>query len=317
MSAAGFMPDEAVIAGIRRDIEAYEAQRKAAIRSVRWRVPVYLGLLVVVVIGLAMVLNLGADPYELWFSTLHIYLYLAAFLASFAVYVLAASTGGNLQASLRDKLLPIAFGFVQDIRLAKNVTPKSFARLPRETIGDFDGSQFDDVISGSYDGFSFELYEASLWQRSGKADVELFDGVVVAFDMVKPFDGVLVATVKTTAVMGFFREMFGGRLTEIKSGLADIDAAYDFRTDTPDAAQPLVSGQMAQALGWLNEVWPGAPARIAINGSDGFLLLPDKRDFFELPPDAVTVDYKTHVEPMIADIATMLATASLVRKIGT
>ncbi|MEO5326536.1 hypothetical protein PV773_24800 [Mesorhizobium sp. CC13] len=317
MSAAGFMPDEAVIAGIRRDIEAYEAERKAASRSVRWRVPVYLGLLLVAVVGLAMLLNLGADPYELWFSTLHIYLYLAGFLASFAVYVLASSAGGNLQGSLREKLLPIAFGFVDDLKLRKAVVPASFARLPRETIGDHDGSQFDDVISGSYDGFAFELYEAALWRRSGKADAELFDGVIVAFDMVKPFDGVLVATVKTTALMGFFREMFGGGLEEIKSGSAELDAAYDFRTDNVAAGQPVVSGQMVQALGWLNEVWPGAPARIAINGSDGFLLLPDRRDFFELPPATVPLDYKTHIEPMIADIATMLATASLVRKIGS
>ncbi|WP_269930589.1 hypothetical protein [Aminobacter sp. HY435] len=316
MSAGGFMPDAAVIAGIRKDIEAYEAARKAASRAMLWRVPLYLGLLVALVIVLAMVLNFGADPFELWFSTLHLYLYLAGFVAAFAVYVLATNAGSNLQASLRAKLLPTAFGFVQDLKLRKAETPQSFARLPPEALGDHDGCQFDDVISGSYDGFAFELYEAALWRRSGRADVELFDGVIVAFDMNKPFAGVLVATVKTTAVMGFFREMFAG-LEQVQSGSDNIDAAYDFRTDNVAAALPMVSGQMAQTLDWLNKVWPGAPARIAINGRDGFLLLPDKRDFFELPADTVAVDYKTHVEPMIADIATMLATASLVRKIGS
>ncbi|PWK72596.1 DUF3137 domain-containing protein [Aminobacter sp. AP02] len=317
MSAAGFMPDEAVVAGIRRDIEAYEAQRKAAARSVRWRVPLYLGLLVLVVLGLAMVLNLGADPYEQWFSTLHIYLYLAGFLLSFAVYVLASSAGGNLQASLRDKLLPIVFGFVQDLRLQKAVTPESFARLPRATVGNYDASLFDDVISGSYDGFSFELYEAALWRRSGKADVELFDGVIVAFDMVKPFDGTLIATVRTHAVMSFFSEIFGTGLKEVRSGVQELDMAYDFRTGNVEAAQPLVSGQMAQALTWLKEAWPGEPARIALKGKDGFLLLPDKRNFFELPASNVPLDYKAHIEPMIADMATLLAITALVRKIGT
>lgn len=311
------MPDEAVVAGIRRDIEAYEAQRKAAARSVRWRVPLYLGLLVLVVLGLAMVLNLGADPYEQWFSTLHIYLYLAGFLLSFAVYVLASSAGGNLQASLRDKLLPIVFGFVQDLRLQKAVTPESFARLPRATVGNYDASLFDDVISGSYDGFSFELYEAALWRRSGKADVELFDGVIVAFDMVKPFDGTLIATVRTHAVMSFFSEIFGTGLKEVRSGVQELDMAYDFRTGNVEAAQPLVSGQMAQALTWLKEAWPGEPARIALKGKDGFLLLPDKRNFFELPASNVPLDYKAHIEPMIADMATLLAITALVRKIGT
>lgn len=311
------MPDEAAIAGIRRDIEGYEAQRKAAARSVRWRVPLYLGLLLVIVFGLAMVLNLGADPYEQWFSTLHIYLYLAGFLLSFAVYVLASSAGGSLQASLRDKLLPTAFGFIQDVRLQKAVSPESFARLPRESVGDYDGSVFDDVISGSYDGFSFELYEAALWRRSGKVNVELFDGIIVAFDMVKPFPGILIATVRTNAVMSFFSEIFGSQLKEIRSGVQELDMAYEFRTANVDAAQPLVSGQMAQALTWLKETWPGEPARLALKGKDGFLLLPHKKNFFELPASNVPLDYKTHIEPMIADMATMLAITALVRKIGT
>lgn len=317
MSAAGFMPDEAAIAGIRLDIEAYEAQRKAAARSVRWRVPLYLCLLLAIVFGLATVLNLGADPYEQWFSTLHVYLYLAGFLLSFAVYVLASSAGGSLQASLRDKLLPTAFGFIEDVRLQKAVSPESFARLPRESVGDYNGSLFDDVISGSYDGFSFELYEAALWRRSGKVDAELFDGIIVAFDMVKPFDGILIATVRTNAVMSFFSEIFGSGLKEIRSGVQELDMAYEFRTSNVDAAQPLVSGQMAQALTWLKEAWPGEPARLALKGKDGFLLLPHKKNFFELPASNVPLDYKTHIEPIIADMATMLAITALVRKIGT
>ncbi|KQU76587.1 hypothetical protein ASC75_02965 [Aminobacter sp. DSM 101952] len=316
MSAAGFMPDEAVIAGIRRDIDAYEARRKAAKRSVLWRVPLFLGLLVLAIAVLAVVFNLAADPAEVWVSTPHLYLYAAAFLVSFFVYFRAAKPAGDLQASLREKLLPIAFGFVGDMRLAKGETPRSFGRLPRETIGDYDDSHFDDIVSGTYEGFSFELYETALSRRVEKSDVHLFDGIIVAFDMAKPFPGTLVATLKTNTVMGFFREMFGGGLQEIASG-GELDKAYDFRTDNVEAAQPLVSGQMAQALDWLKEAWPGEPARIALVEGDGFLLLPHKKEFFELPASTVALDYKAHVEPMITDIATILATAALVRKIGT
>lgn len=314
--SAGFMPDEAVIAGIRRDIDAYEARRKAAKRSVLWRVPLFLGLLVLAVVVLAVLFNLAADPAEVWVSTPHLYLYAVAFVASFFVYFRAAKPAGDLQASLREKLLPIVFGFVGDMRLAKGETPRSFGRLPRETIGDYSDSHFDDIVSGTYEGFSFELYETALSRRVEKSDVTLFYGVIVAFDMAKPFPGTLVATLKTNTVMGFFREMFGGGLQEIASG-GELDKAYDFRTDNIAAAQPLVSGQMAQALNWLKEAWPGEPARIALIEGDGFLLLPHKKEFFELPASTVALDYKAHIEPMIADMATILATAALVRKIGT
>ena len=47
MDAKGFMPDEAVIAGIRKDIERYEGERASAYAQVKWRVPVFLGVLLV------------------------------------------------------------------------------------------------------------------------------------------------------------------------------------------------------------------------------------------------------------------------------
>ena len=57
MEAAEFMPDEAVVAGIRKSIETYEAGRASAYRQVRWRVPVFLGLLVVFVVLVAWLLT--------------------------------------------------------------------------------------------------------------------------------------------------------------------------------------------------------------------------------------------------------------------
>ena len=53
MDAKGFMPDDAVIAGIRKDIEQYESQRASAYAQVRWRVPVFLGALLAVAAILA------------------------------------------------------------------------------------------------------------------------------------------------------------------------------------------------------------------------------------------------------------------------
>ena len=95
-----------------------------------------------------------------------------------------------------------------------------------------------------------------------------------------------------------------------------IDETYEFRTDNAGAARPLVSGRLAKALQWLGETWPGEPARVALEGRDGFLLLPVTKNFFELPGISTPLDYKAHIEPMVADMVALLATASLVRKVG-
>lgn len=317
METADFMPSEADIANIRKDIEAYEAARASAVRQVRWRVPLFVGLVLVFVVLVAWLFNKVADPNEQWFSTPHVFLYLVGFAASILLYFRAIRPATRLRQSFRETLLPIIFGFIRDMRYQHDVTPNSFDRLPRETVGGFTMSRFDDIISGRYDGFPFELYEADLWDGAAtKNRATTFKGVIVAFETVEPFPGILVAARRANAVMGFFRGLFAARMQELSSGVPELDAAYEFRTDNIEAARPLVTGRLAQALKWLGETWPDDPARIALNGSDGFLLLPQAKNFFELPDISVPLDYTRHVAPMISDMGAMLATAALVRKIG-
>ncbi|CAN7690574.1 hypothetical protein LJR234_005793 [Mesorhizobium amorphae] len=316
METTDFMPSEVVIAGIRKDIEDYEARRASAYRQVRWRVPVFVGLVVVFMVLVAWLFNKVADPNEQWFSTPHVFLYFGSFVAALLLYFQAVKPATRLQQSFRETLLPMIFGFIQDIRYQHGVRPNSFDRLPRETVGPFNRQSFDDVFSGRYEGFAFELYEAELREGTGKGSSTAFRGVIVAFETITPFPGTLVATRRANVVVGFFRGMFASRMEELSSGVSELDAAYEFRTDNVEAARPLVSGRLAQALKWLGETWPDDPARVALDGSDGFLLLPQPKDFFELPDISVPLDYQTHVAPMIADMGAMLATAALVRKIG-
>lgn len=311
------MPDEATTAGIKKDLEAYQAERNAIRLSTAWRVPLYLGGVIVAVLVLALIFNFIADLNEQWLSTPHVYLYVVGFIAAFFAYFRAMRPLEAANASFRNKLLPIIFGFIKNMRHERGATPPSFVNLPESTVGKYNNLEIDDFISGNYDGFDFELYETLLTQRAEKHDSTTFQGVIVAFGLKKPFEGTLVATIRTNAVLSFFGELFGSGLKELRSGVQDLDMAYEFRSDNVEAAQPLVSGQMAQALTWLKEAWPGEPARIALSGTSGFLLLPHQKDFFELPASDVALDYKVHVEPMIADMATILATASLVRKIGS
>ena len=86
MDVKDFMPGEDVIAGIRADIEKYEAERGKAHMAVRWRVPVFMGLLLAAIAGTAVLFNNFADPNEQWFSPPHVFLYAIGFAASFFVY---------------------------------------------------------------------------------------------------------------------------------------------------------------------------------------------------------------------------------------
>ncbi|WP_214476919.1 DUF3137 domain-containing protein [Mesorhizobium sp. dw_380] len=316
VETADFMPDEADIAGIRKDIEAYEAARASAVRQVRWRVPLFVGLVLVAVALVTWLFNKVADPNEQWFSPPHVFLYVIGFVAAILLYFQAMKPATRLQQSFRDTLLPIIFGFIRDVRYQHGGRPNSFDRLPREAVGPFNRQAFDDVVSGRYDEFPFELYEVELREGTGKGSSTAFKGVIVAFEAVEPFPGILVATRRSNAVMGFFRGIFGSKMQDLSSGVPELDAAYEFRTDNVEAARPLVTGRLAQALKWLAETWPDDTARVALNGGDGFLLLPQTKNFFELPEISVPLDYTRHVAPMISDMGAMLATAALVRKIG-
>lgn len=316
MDTADFMPDAAVVAGIQSDLQSYEARRAAVQRQVRWRVPLFIGLVLIATLLLALLFNSFADPYEQWFSTPHVFLYIVGIVAAVFAYFSAVKPATDLRQSFRDRLLPVIFGFIEGVSYRRGEKPDSFDRLPAETIGSFDREYFDDAISGRYEGFSFELYEARLEQKTSKAVSSVFKGIVIAFETMTPFPGVLIATRRTNKVMGFFQGIFGSRMEEVPSGIPALDEDYEFRTDNVEAARPLVTGRLAKALQWLGEAWPDEPARVALTGSEGFLLLPHDRNFFELPDIDQPLDYKVHIEPMIADLASLLATASLVRKAG-
>ncbi len=317
MDAADFMPGEAALAGIRGEIESYEAERQKVVRSVRIRIPVVIGVVLILTAVLAITFNAFADPRERWVSTPHIYLYILAAAGLSIAHFVATSPARKLRRSVRDRLLPVVFGFIENVRYRKGETPDSVSRIPKDAIGNFNDSRFDDEISGVWQGLPFELYEAAFSVGSGKGGGTVFRGVVIALATERAFPGVLVATRKANKVTSFFRGIFGKELESLSSGDPVLDAAYDFRTDNPAAAGPLVTGRLARALQWLGEAWPEEPARIALQGKDAFLLLPQSKNFFELPDISEPLDYKTHIAPMIADMASLLATGALVRQIGS
>ena len=219
MDAKDFLPGEGVVAGIKADIERYETERRRAHRAVMWRIPVFDGLWIAAILGVAYAFNSFADPNEQWLSTPHVFLYIVGFFALFFIHAQAVKPATALQQSLRDRIMPLVFGFIEEMGYRHEATPESFKRMPQEASGAFNRQSFDDVISGRYEGFPFELYEATLTHKAGKSRSTVFKGVIVAFETIAPFPGVLVATRKSGMVVGFLKSLFGGKLEELQSGV--------------------------------------------------------------------------------------------------
>ena len=313
MATEGFVLDDKGLARIRADLAALERARASTMNATRWRVPLFIAIVVAVVILLAVAFNSFADAREQWVSAPHVFLYVAGLVGAAIAYVAATRPARAFEETYREHFFERLFEFVGDLTYRHDETPESFERLPRGIVGDFNRKSFDDIFAGRYEGFPFELYEAEFGQRGGAT---LFRGIVVAFEASAPFSGTLVATEKVPEGAGLLGSLFGRGSKPLPSGVEAIDAVYGFRTDNPEAAQPLVQGNLPRALEWLAETWPEGRARIALSGMDGFLLLPLEKDFFELPPVQSPADFGSDAEPMLRDMAALLATAALVRKAG-
>ena len=221
----GFHADDEVIAGIKADLERYEAERGRAHPAVMWRVPVFMGLFLLAIIA-ASPTSSTASPTptssgsrrRMCFSTS------SASSRRLSSTRWRRSPARKLQQSLREKILPVVFGFIERYRLQAQQTPISFERLPRETVAAFNRQSFDDVISGRYEDFPFELYEATLSHEVGQVELDSVQGRHRGLRNDHAISGPAGGDAQVRQVAEFFRGMFGGsKLEELQSGIAALD----------------------------------------------------------------------------------------------
>jgi len=295
-------------ASILADLNSYNADRVGVHKQVRWRVPVFVGIPALLAVA-AFIFLISKDA---GFAAGIVMI--AAIFGLVFLYIWAAGPATRLQQSLRDKLIPSAFSFIDEVSYRnKGVDPASFADLPTAATGTYTTHTFDDQISGKFDGLDFQVYELSLSRKSGKNSIQVFKGVVLAMRLDNPFPGALVAAKPVGSVSKFFRDLFGGGgLQPVTTGDQARDEAYEIRSNNAEAALPL-AGRLTGALDQLRDAWPDQPSRIALNGATAFVLLPTHTNFFELPKISVVCDYGQHIAPMVGDIRKMLQTAKLVK----
>jgi Protein of unknown function (DUF3137) len=219
------------------------------------------------------------------------------------------------QQRARDRIIPQVFGFVENLRYRHGFTPDFMRAMPAKSILRFTRIQHDDMITGVHDGVAFSLAECEFWLHEGKSETKEFQGAVFHCKAPTSFPGLLLVSKKLSSRARFWR---GGpddnHIPEIFPDDGAVERVHSVRSDNPAAAKALVNGNLGGALRRLDRAFADGVPRLILSKDDIFLMVPSEKNFFELPGIGVEVDYKAHVEPIVRELAMLLATVALVRK---
>ena len=221
----------------------------------------------------------------------------------------------DLQQGTRYRLMPQIFSFVQDLRYYNGMEPDFMRDLPAKSIVRYSRIHYDDMISGAHDGMRFSLCECVFWLHQNKSESKEFQGAIFHCKAQQAFPGLLLVSKKLTDSSRFW---WGGpddkHIPEVFVAESAIERNHSVRSNNPLAAKALMDGNLGRAVIWLDRAWGDELPRLVLSKDDIFLMVPLEKNFFELPPIGMDVDYKAHVEPMVRELVMLLATGGLVRK---
>lgn len=237
--------------------------------------------------------------------------------AGFWIWKLVWKPLNDHQLSLRHRLFPKVFGFIDGVRYSAGQEPGFLERLKDLKLVSFTSAESDDMIAGRHGGMEFQLVEAQLVSGSGKSKQTVFKGLIFHFKLEKTFPGMLVAARRGGWWQRTMREMWRtGAPTELSSGNRRLDETHEFHSDNFAAARPIIAGPLTSVLTWLGNEWDDGNVQIALTGTDGYLMLPSTQNYFALPDMKYDVDYERDVKPLVHEMVMLLAVAHLVRRIG-
>lgn len=308
---AALMPKDAALEALHAAVADYNASRGRVTGDMYLRVVLIFGGYLVFAAFVAYIawVEIATDVVGIVLGLL--------FVGGGFVWRFAIAPARQFQQSLRNRMLPLVFGFVDEVKYGHGEEPHFMRTMPGKDFVPRDRHEHGDLIAGRHEGLNFVLAESEFTTGSGKSRQTTFKGVIFHFVREQAFPGLLLAARRPNAVHRFMRDLFGGsKMALVTSGNPEVDVSHEFRTDQPQAATPLVQGALAKALDYLATEWRDDVVRIALSGRDCYLLVPAKKDFFELPPVDTPIDFDRHLRPMIRDLVMLLATAPLVSKIG-
>lgn len=315
LDETSIMPNEAAIAVAQSAIKVYNDEMPAARKQVYVNYVTKLfpfGLAVAFAVWLLIFGMDGASPN--FRSILLTVIGIGGYFFGSMLWTHVHEPVTGLRQYTRDKLIPQMFGFVENVSYSNGREPRFMARLPAKTVVQFTRIVYDDLVRGRYAGTDFELCEMHFFQKAGKSENETFRGVVFQFPLTTQFPGEMVITRRRTSWDKFWWGSPQDRhLVEIVTGYTWTDSSYEVKTDNRTAGVPLARANLPKLLRWLETTWDSGAPKIVLKAQDGYLLLPSKKNFFELPPNGVVLDYRAHAEPMVRELVALIATANLVR----
>lgn len=323
MNADDYMPDAATVAAIEKDIANYNTRRAHARREIDRRMPMLLGLYALGCFAAFVLLlaNFGSLPEKLAMFLL-VGGGIGAIAGGVGVANYARRPGVDTQQQFRNHMLPVLFGFVENLRYSQGYEPRSFSRMPDAVKGSFNKKTFGDIITGRLGDKRFEIYETTLVYNSKNSSTVAFKGLVLGCGTAEEMPGTLVAVRRppsdfkqsVDALMRSLSGLFGGQRLETVLSRSRLDNTYEFITDRPDEARALLKGRTGEVLAWVNQTWRSDRPRLAVRRAELFVLLPSTKDFFELPPLERPLDYGAHLAPMVRDFASLLAIVEEVQR---
>lgn len=303
------LPDEARLTVIREAVADYNAGRPAIAREHAFRYPAIIGASAVLGGGLLLVMWLNGAEEVLLFVILFFPLFYNP------VIKFADKTRVDYQLNLRHKLLPVIFGFIDNFSFEFRDHIPFLRAFRNSKLFSFGIGNTRDCITGRHDGKPFELVEAKL-ETGGKRSRVLFEGVIVQFRREGFFSGTLQARKKVEGLGSVVRNLFGFDADIYECGNPTIDATHEFYTDNPKQAAKLMYEPLAKAIDFLQSNWQAGSVLVGFRNHEVYLMLPTKRDLFELPDINTDVDFSRTILPMLRDMMMLLATMDLVAKVG-
>jgi hypothetical protein len=307
-----YMPGETAVAEIKRHIDEYNRDRPGIYKScfnIAW---LAMGGYAVVALLIAYVVFQMDERGRVFGFT-------AVFvgLAGAWLWRLVWQPLRDHQLSLRYRLFPQVFKFIDGCRYSAGVEPGFLGDLNRLKLVNFTSTANDDLISGTHDGMDFELVETKLIRGKGKSQEVQFEGLIFHFKLEKEFPGLLVAAKRSSGWQRTMKEMWRtGPIDELLSGNRQLDETHDFRSNNHRDARALIAGPITSVLTWLGNEWHGGEVSIALSHDDGYLMLPSKQDFFALPDMQHDVHYESDVKPLVREMVMLLAVAHVVRRVS-
>ena len=219
----------------------------------------------------------------------------------------------DTQQAMRERIFPALFSMIDNLTYTFEQQPVCLPHLPAPAIGRYRNATFGDCIAGHFGGVEVELFEGKFTYKSGKSTHTSFQGVIVGFDLPQPFDGTLVANARRFKLFGSLFDSMGS-MKVIETGNPVLDELYEIRTDNTGAAAQLVSGPFGPALISLSGEWQDNMPRVALSPHHGFVLLPSRKNYLDLPSIFVELDAGHHIEPLLGELLHLLDTALIVRK---